>query len=158
VKIEGRTKSHYYTARTAQVYRQALDDAAAGRPFDASLLGKLENLANRGYTDGFFQRHHEQDYQNYIDSHSKSLRQRFVGELVGYDEHTGLAEVDVKNHFAVGDEIELISPAGNRSFRLTEMCDMQGLPAAVAPGSGHRVQIPLPSADCAAMALLAVTL
>jgi putative protease len=156
LKIEGRTKSHYYTARTAQVYRQAIDDAVAGRPFDASLLGKLENLASRGYTDGFFQRHHDQDYQNYLDSHSKSVRQRFVGELVSYDDSTGLAEVDVKNRFAVGDELELITPAGNRSFRLQEMRDLQGNATAVAPGSGHRVQIPLPSADCA-MALLAVT-
>ena len=30
LKIEGRTKSHYYTARTAQVYRRAIDDAVAG--------------------------------------------------------------------------------------------------------------------------------
>ena len=157
VKIEGRTKSHYYAARTAQVYRQAIDDAVAGRPFDASLLGKLENLANRGYTDGFFQRHHDQDYQNYLDSHSSSVKQRFVGELVSYDTSTGLAEVDVKNRFAVGDELELITPSGNRSFHLQEMRDMQGKVTAVAPGSGHRVQIPLPAADCA-MALLAVTL
>ena len=34
LKIEGRTKSIYYVARTAQVYRQAIDDAVAGRPFD----------------------------------------------------------------------------------------------------------------------------
>ena len=27
LKIEGRTKSHYYTARTTQVYRRAIDDA-----------------------------------------------------------------------------------------------------------------------------------
>jgi putative protease len=32
LKIEGRTKSFYYTARTTQVYRRAIDDAAAGRP------------------------------------------------------------------------------------------------------------------------------
>ena len=32
LKIEGRTKSHYYCARTAQVYRKAIDDAAAGKP------------------------------------------------------------------------------------------------------------------------------
>lgn len=38
LKIEGRTKSHYYCARTAQVYRKAIDDAAAGKPFDTSLL------------------------------------------------------------------------------------------------------------------------
>ena len=157
LKIEGRTKSHYYTARTAQVYRQAIDDAVAGRPFDASLLGKLENLASRGYTDGFFQRHHEQDYQNYLTNHSNSVQQRFVGELVAYNAASGLAEVDVKNRFAVGDELELITPAGNRVFRLDDMRDMQGLATDIAPGSGHRVQIPLDAGDCG-MGLLAVTL
>jgi putative protease len=155
LKIEGRTKSHYYVARTAQVYRKAIDDAVAGRPFDPVLLGKLENLANRGYTDGFFQRHHEQDYQNYLDSHSKSLQQRFVGELVAYDTNTGLAEFDVKNRFAVGDELELITPEGNHTFTLEQMCDMQGQAAEVAPGSGHRVQIPI-DAPATGIALLAV--
>lgn len=33
LKIEGRTKSPYYVARTVQAYRQAIDDAAAGRPW-----------------------------------------------------------------------------------------------------------------------------
>ena len=157
LKIEGRTKSHYYAARTAQVYRKAIDDAVAGQAFDPSLLGKLENLANRGYTDGFFQRHHEQDEQNYIDNHSKSSQQRFVGELVGYDSATGYAEVDVKNHFEVGDELELIMPGGNRTFRLEDMLDMKGNATGVAPGSGHRVQIPVTAEDCD-MALLAVNL
>jgi len=41
LKIEGRTKSHYYTARTAQTYRQAIDDAVNGRPFEPRLLGVL---------------------------------------------------------------------------------------------------------------------
>ncbi len=157
LKIEGRTKSHYYAARTAQVYRKAIDDAVAGRDFDPALLGKLENLANRGYTDGFFQRHHEQDYQNYIDNHSSSRQQRFVGELVSYDSATGYAEVDVKNHFEVGDELELIMPTGNRTFKLEDMRDMQGQPAGVAPGSGHRVKIPV-AAEEYEMALLAVNL
>jgi len=154
LKIEGRTKSHYYTARTAQVYRKAIDDAVAGRPFDASLLGSLENLANRGYTDGFLQRHHAHEYQNYIDNHSKSLRQRFVGELVAYNNETGMAEVDVKNRFSVGDELELIAPGGNRVFRLQDMLDMNGQSTEIAPGSGHRVQIALQEAECE-MGLLA---
>ncbi|MGD8842668.1 MAG: tRNA 5-hydroxyuridine modification protein YegQ [Gammaproteobacteria bacterium] len=157
LKIEGRTKSHYYTARTAQVYRQAVDDAVAGRPFDAGLLGKLENLASRGYTDGFFQRHHHRDYQNYLSNHSGSVQQRFVGELVGHDAATGMAEVDVKNRFAVGDELELVTPDGNRLFRLCEMHDLHGRSIDVAPGSGHRVRIPLGAKACE-MGLLAVTL
>lgn len=51
LKIEGRTKSFYYCARTAQVYRKAIDDAAAGKPFDPTLLETLEGLAHRGYTE-----------------------------------------------------------------------------------------------------------
>jgi len=148
LKIEGRTKSHYYTARTAQVYRKAIDDAVAGRPFDPGLLGKLENLASRGYTDGFLQRHHDHETQNYITNHSQSTKQRFVGELVAYNKATGMAEVEVKNKFSVGDELELINPAGNRSFRLEKMHDMEGQPTEVAPGSGYRVQIPMDDDEC----------
>jgi putative protease len=143
LKIEGRTKSHYYTARTAQVYRRAIDDAVAGRAFDPGLLGALDNLASRGYTDGFFQRHQHQDYQNYTDNHSGSTRQRFVGELVGYDTHSGLAEVEVKNKFRVGDRLELITPQGNRRFRLDAMQDLNGAAMSEAPGGGYRVRIPL---------------
>lgn len=53
LKIEGRTKSYFYCARTAQIYRKAIDDALAGKPFDSSLMTQLEGLANRGYTEGF---------------------------------------------------------------------------------------------------------
>ena len=153
-KIEGRTKSYYYVARTTQVYRRAVDDAAAGRPFDAALLASLENLSNRGYTDGFLQRHNDQDYQNYLESFSTCARQRFVGELAGYDTASGLAEVDVINKFAVGDELELILPGGNRSFRLERMFDRKGDGMREAPGGGHHVRIPLDVPDCA-MGLLA---
>ena len=46
LKIEGRTKSHYYCARTAQVYRKAIDDAVAGKPFDASLMTTIRKLSS----------------------------------------------------------------------------------------------------------------
>ena len=39
LKIEGRTKSFYYCARTAQVYRKAIDDAAAGTALAPVLRG-----------------------------------------------------------------------------------------------------------------------
>ncbi|NOQ68515.1 MAG: tRNA 5-hydroxyuridine modification protein YegQ, partial [Gammaproteobacteria bacterium] len=68
LKIEGRTKSYYYTARTTQIYRQAIDDAVSGKKFDPHLMTELENLAHRGYTDGFFERHAPQEMQRYRDS------------------------------------------------------------------------------------------
>ena len=154
LKIEGRTKSHYYVARTAQVYRRAIDDAVAGKAFDPSLLGVLENLANRGYTDGFYQRHHAEEYQNYLTHHSDSLKQRFVGELVGYESATGMVEVDVKNKFAVGDCLELLLPSGNHRFILGHMESLEGAAMAEAPGGGYRVRIPLETDNCE-MGLLA---
>jgi putative protease len=148
LKIEGRTKSHYYVARTAQVYRQAIDDAQAGRPFNPELLGTLENLAQRGYTDGFYQRHHTHERQNYLRGHSESRRQQFVGEIGEFDPATGMAQVHVKNKFAVGDRLELILPEGNRDIVIERMVDNTGNPLPEAPGGGWEVKIPLPAHRC----------
>ncbi len=145
LKIEGRTKSHYYVARTAQTYRHAIDDALAGRAFDERHLGVLENLASRGYTDGFFKRHHSEEYQNYMQNHSDSLQQRYVGEITHYNAAEEVAEVEVKNKFAVGDELELILPEGGRTFTLAEMRKENGDLIDEVPGSGYRVRIPLPN-------------
>jgi len=141
LKVEGRTKSIYYVARTAQVYRQAIDDAVAGRPFNYSLLGALDALANRGYTDGFYERHHTHEQQNYLRGHSENSRQQYVGDIVACAD--GIAEIDVKNKFKVGDRLEIIHPSGNRIIDLEEMRSMEGQALTVAPGSGHRVKIPL---------------
>jgi putative protease len=151
LKIEGRTKSPYYAARTAQVYRRAIDDAAAARPFDPRLLGELEGLAHRGYTDGFYQRHHASETQNYLRGHSESGRSRYVGDVIGWDAARGLAEIEVKNRFAVGDRLELIHPSGNLELPLERMEDADGQPLAVAPGNGHRVWIGLPGERPGAM-------
>jgi putative protease len=141
LKVEGRTKSIYYVARTAQVYRQAIDDAVAGRPFNYGLLGALDALASRGYTDGFYERHHTHEHQNYMRGHSESTRQQYVGDIVSCN--NGMAQIDVKNRFSVGDKLEVIHPAGNQIVDVTAMQSLDGAALSVAPGSGHRVQIPL---------------
>ncbi|MBF6622806.1 MAG: tRNA 5-hydroxyuridine modification protein YegQ [Pseudomonas stutzeri] len=143
LKIEGRTKSHYYVSRTAQVYRKAIDDAVAGKPFDKSLMDTLESLAHRGYTEGFLRRHVHDEYQNYERGFSLSERQQFVGELTG-ERRNGLAEVKVKNRFAVGDKLELMTPQGNLNLRLETLENKRGEQIDVAPGDGHTVYLSVP--------------
>jgi U32 family peptidase len=145
LKIEGRTKSHFYVARTAQIYREAINDALAGQEFNMGLMDKLESLASRGYTEGFYRRHLPKEYQNYESGFSKSTQQQFVGEAIGKDQVTHEWIVDVKNKFGVGDEIELMSPSGNQTFRLDAMHNRQGEPLNIAPGSGHTVKISVPA-------------
>ena len=144
IKIEGRTKSHYYVARTAQVYRQAINTALAGKPFDMSLLTELDKLSNRGYTEGFLCRHPPQEYQRYSSNNSNNYQQQFVGEVSSYDSKTSLFTVIVKNHFELGDSLELIYPQGKQHFTLEHLEDQWGNKITVAPGSGYTVYIRTP--------------
>jgi len=143
LKIEGRTKSHYYAARTAQTYRQAIDDAIAGKDFDMNLMDTLENLSNRGYTEGFYRRHVHDEYQNYERGTSESTKQQFVGEVI-QEIHPDYITIDVKNKFCEGDELELMTPNGNIQFKLEGMLSTKQEPKAVAQGSGVKVLIPKP--------------
>lgn len=145
LKIEGRTKSHYYVARTAQVYRQAIDDAVAGKPFDESLIGALDGLANRGYTEGFLRRHVHSDYQNYEYGASKTDQQQFVAEVTDITDDR--LTLEIKNKLEVGDTIEVMTPKGNLTYTLDQMWDKKGNPIKAALGSGWTAQIINPFKD-----------
>lgn len=143
LKIEGRTKSYFYTARATQVYRKAIDAAANKQPFDLSWYDDLDDLANRGYTEGFYRRHPPKEHQNYLQGSSQN-RQQFIGEVIGQNRESGRLTIAVKNHFEVGDEVDLITPGGNVRFSLQDMESEQGESRSVAPGSGLNVVIPAP--------------
>ena len=147
-KIEGRTKSVYYVARTTQVYRKAIDDAIAGRPFDMELMEELEGMANRGFTEGFYRRHPPGEYQNYERGVSTSDKQQFVGAILDCDDNW--LTVDVKNRFETGDRLQLMTTKGNISFELPTIIDRNGNAGNAAPGSGHIVKIPVPDKKFAA--------
>ena len=143
LKIEGRTKSLYYVSRTAQIYRRAIDDAVAGRPFNPALITELEGLSNRGYTPGFLERRPAQDYQNYETGSSQTQRSQFVGEVSRTQARDGWLQVDVKNRFAVGDRMEIIHPSGNQTITLQAMQNLDRQDIQVANGSPLQVWLPL---------------
>ncbi|MDP8163349.1 tRNA 5-hydroxyuridine modification protein YegQ [Pasteurella skyensis] len=145
LKIEGRTKSFYYCARTAQVYRKAIDDAAEGKPFDESLMTTLESLAHRGYTEGFLRRHTHDEYQNYDYGYSISDQQQFVGEFTGKRNDQGMAEVAVKNKFLVGDNVELMTPKGNIVFKIERILNRKNEEVESGKGDGHFVFLDVPA-------------
>ncbi|WP_370978169.1 tRNA 5-hydroxyuridine modification protein YegQ [Agaribacterium sp. ZY112] len=143
LKIEGRTKSHYYAARTAQIYRTAIDAAERGEKFDMNWMAELDHLANRGYTEGFYRRHVPEEYQNYETGVSNNPNQQFVGEVLDFDRGNNLLRIDVKNRFAIGNRLQLVTPEGNRSFDLSALRNKHSEAIEVAPGSGHLVELNL---------------
>lgn len=153
LKIEGRTKSPYYVARTAQVYRQAIDDAVAGKAFNPDLLGELNGMANRGFTEGFLRRHKPQDTQNYDTSHSVG-QQLLVGEFIAQQDDDGFALLEVKNQFAVGDTLILMTPSGNQCFTLTALRDKADNAILLAPGACYQLKVKLPQQHNLSYAML----
>jgi putative protease len=145
LKIEGRTKSFYYVARTAQLYRQAIEDAASGKDFDRTLMHNLEGLAHRGYTEGFLRRHVHDEYQNYDYGYSISDTQQFVGEFTGECNEAGQAEIDVKNKFSVGDSVEIMTPQGNLTLNIDSLVNRKGESVEAGLGSGHFVFLDVPA-------------
>jgi U32 family peptidase len=142
LKIEGRTKSHFYAARTSQIYRRAIDDAVAGKTFDRSLMDSLDGMANRGFTEGFFRRHVHDDYQNYLNASPEKHHQLFVGEIL--ESRDQKVFVEVKNRFENGDQLILMTPQGDYPFHVTHITDPYGQEMPAAPGSGHQVWLQMP--------------
>lgn len=97
-------------ARTTGVYRRAIDEAVAGKPFDMAMMDELEALSNRGYTEGFLRRHVPQEYQTYEQGSSYLGTQQVVGTISAREGQW--LTVEVKNQFRPGDQLELITPQG----------------------------------------------
>ena len=108
-------------------------------------MDRLQGLSSRGYTEGFYRRHVRDEMQAYEASTPDQATQRFVGEVVDYDTQTGMATVDVKNRFAIGDTIEIMSPSGNQTMTLEHLEDKDGKTIDAAPGSGYIIKIPVDS-------------
>ncbi|MDZ7796224.1 MAG: tRNA 5-hydroxyuridine modification protein YegQ [Candidatus Marinimicrobia bacterium] len=144
LKIEGRTKSAYYTAITSRAYRRALDDHLAGRPFDPANLRDLMRLSNRTYTSGFYTRNPRQFGENFEDGFSAGIGAAVVGVVRNYDPGSSLAEIEVKNRFMPGDHLTLITPGGDVPLTVTEIRDAAGTKKEAAHGGAENVRIPLP--------------
>tara|TARA_R110002167_G_scaffold148118_4_gene340980 strand:+ start:531 stop:1964 length:1434 start_codon:yes stop_codon:yes gene_type:complete len=145
LKIEGRTKSYYYAARTAQVYRRAIDDAVAGRDFNMALMDDLEGMANRGFTEGFYRRHLPDEYQNYETGNSTSSKQLFVADVVKTNIATNTVSLEAKNKFEVGDSLTLLTPTVNIPFKVGQLRNTKSQQAVQAAlGSGYLVDLDIP--------------
>ena len=136
--IEGRMKTIFYAATVVRVYREAIDryyaDPASYR-FRPEWLEELSKVSNRHFTTGFFLGRPDESAQNY-ESSAYIRKYDFIGIVRSYDGETGSALIEQRNHFRVGDEIEIFGPGSASFFTQTveELFDAEsGKPVEVAP-------------------------
>ncbi len=153
-KIEGRMKSVHYLATVVRVYREALDSLARQTSGSKSAAGQnmqqwlqeIEKAGSRGYTTGFYYGQLADDSQEY--ETVRTLPEwEYAGLVKDWDALAGRALVEQRNHMQLGDEIEVLRPAGAVTRqRLTEMTDADGAPLTFAPHPQQMLWIRLDTA------------
>lgn len=141
-KIEGRAKSHYYTAVTANAYRGALD-TFLNNPTDyttpAWVKEELNKISHRNYSTGFYlgKPQNSQTYEN-----AGYVRDYSVAAVVeGYKD--GMISARVKNKFLLGQEFDCLEPrAIPFKFTVNKIIDEKGESVDSAPRPMSLVSIP----------------
>ena len=145
-KIEGRMKSAHYVATVVKSYREALN-AYRKDPdnyrLDPAWLEEISKVSHREYTKGFLFGNPGPSGQHYAGviyrrSHS------FAAIIRNYDQASGMALVEQRNNFALGDEMEILVPAGkNFRQRIEHLYDQEGCPVESAPHPRQMLRLPL---------------
>ena len=144
LKIEGRMKSVHYVASVTKAYRMAIDaycDSPETFSVNPAWTEELDKVSHRTYTDGFFHGELPTDAQIYGSS-SYTQTSEFIGLVLDFDETTGFALVEQRNHMTVGEEIEIFQPKGEGwRQRLADMKDEEGMRIEAAPHPQQHVYI-----------------
>ena len=123
-KIEGRMKSTYYVATVVNAYRRAIDNYLNNNVSDFDYIEELEKTSNRAFTTGFY--FHDEHKTNKVSS--RLIQNYDFIALVVEDAKDGKVLIEHRNKFALGDELEVLSPNDtfDRIIKLNEIVDEKG--------------------------------
>lgn len=147
LKIEGRVKSAYYVATVVRAYRAAIDayfkDPKA-YAFNPLWQEEVDKASHREFTTGFYFGKADQNAQSY--SSSSYIRDYdIIGIVQSWDAATGTALVEQRNHFRVGDTVEIMRrEISDEQLTITAITDQEGNPRDTAPHPQELVRIPMP--------------
>lgn len=126
-KIEGRMKTEYYVASTVSSYRHLIDEIYENqKPLSEERmqyhLDEIMKAENRQTCTGFYEGRAAVNSIIHHETSDVDVNHGFLGRIQSYDASTGVAVIQSRNPFAVGDKIEVLSPGKkNRDFVITKL-------------------------------------
>lgn len=144
LKIEGRMKTVHYVATVVNTYRKVIDaycEDPEGYVFKQEWMDEILKAANRPVTTAFyFGSPTEQD--QIFGVPPKMAKYDFAGLVLDYDEKTGIATIEQRNHFAVGSEVEFFGPKRDNFIqKVEELWDEEGNPITEANRAMQKVKM-----------------
>lgn len=136
LKIEGRMKTALYVATVARTYRKAIDDFFADpRKYKENAdwyASEISKCTYRQFTTGFYFGKPDENTQIY-DNNTYVNEYTYLG-IIEEISPEGLAKIEQRNKFCVGDEIEIMKPNGeNVPVKVDAMYDENLQPVDSAP-------------------------
>ncbi len=129
-KIEGRMKSPYYVATVTNAYRRAIDsllkDQDNYQP-DPILQTELAKTSHRQFTTGFNFKDKFSEQSEYLETSYPVQTHEFMA-IVTQDYQDGFVQIQQRNRFRVGDELEVLSPSDNfnKIIKITSIKNLDG--------------------------------
>lgn len=123
LKIEGRMKSIHYVSTVSNVYSRAVDafcEDPENFTFNQEWEDELWKVAQRELASGFYYGIPTEE-QQLFGERRKIPGYTFIGQVLDYDEETGIATIEQRNSFGIGDEVEFYGPGFSHH---TETIDM----------------------------------
>ncbi|MBR1925640.1 MAG: U32 family peptidase [Clostridia bacterium] len=127
-KIEGRMKSPFYVATVVNAYKRAFEmlkkDRDEYKKNCHKFVKELENCSHRKFTTGFCLGENDREYLKTSMPVSSS---EFMA-IVTKETKDGYCEIEQRNRFKIGDELEVLSPGENflKKVKIEELIDEKG--------------------------------
>ncbi len=146
LKIEGRMKTALYVATVARTYRRAIDDyLESPEKYQQNLewyKSEISKCTYRQFTTGFFFGKPDENTQIY-DSNTYCKEYTYLG-IVGEQNEKGWYEIEQRNKFSVGEQIEVMKPDGtNLEVAVLNIEDEKGNAMESAPHPKQKLYINL---------------
>ena len=129
LKIEGRMKSIHYIATVVSTYRRLIDQYLETGAIDdiTPYVTELQKAENRLTAEGWLEGVPGIEGQLF-NMRSEQPTGTFIGLVRSFDAATGEAIIEQRNHFVLGEEIEVLEPNGaHKYFVLDAMEDEDGV-------------------------------
>lgn len=146
LKIEGRMKTALYVATVARTYRKAIDDYQKDPAlYEQNMpwyLDQISNCTYRQFTTGFFYGKPSEESQIY-DSNTYVKEYTYLG-IVGDQRDDGMYQIEQRNKFSVGEQIEIMKPDGrNITVTVSQIFDEEGNAMESAPHPKQKLWVNL---------------
>ena len=141
LKIEGRSRSPFYSAAISRAYRLAIDAICEGKEIPDESYNIVNSIPSRGYTTALLEPHRPDKTQDYETNSPNPGKLQICGEITSQDAD-GTLNIDVKNRFEKNSHIALFTPKGLVDLDGSTLVNAKdGKPLDIAPGTGWSVKL-----------------